>query len=469
MTRFLASLVLLTVVFPALAQERHFLYIQADNEQAFYLKVAGETRSSTPAGYMILPRLADSTLEFVVGFPMRKFPEYSFRVDGIDKDRGYALKDFGTKGWGLFDMQSMEVSMGKPITKGDPVVKSAPIVAVRDSFATILASVVGDSAVLNASLIVKRSEVEPKPAITATAGADSGKSASAIPTPTPVRGLDSARAIPPAGRIMPPVPSRPPSTDSASEAAKAGIPKAPVPAEKPSPKKIDSVGTVRMTLPETLPDRVRTSTKDSLSASTPNAAATTLRQDSAAFTRNVKPAPADTSAAMRVQTAKAPDAPPKPLFVAETKRLLEFSDSSGWQIVFSDRDERGGLDTVSVWIPSGRYATAGDAGNGSLRPERTDCQGMVSVSELGQLRRRMEAIPDEDAKVAAALREFRLRCFTTEQVRSLLVVFFREEGRFKLLDAAFPRIFDPQTFLSLESVLKDPYFIHRFRKLVGLQ
>ena len=467
MTRFLAFLALLTATSPALAQERHFLYLQADNEQAFYLKVAGETRSSTSTGYLILPRLVDSTLEFVIGFPMRKYPEYSFRVGGIVRDRGYALKDFGAKGWGLFDMQSMEVSMGKPASNGDPLVKKPPILAVTDSFATMLASVVGDSAVLDASLIVKQSEIEPKPAISQTARADSGMAPP--PSAKQRRSVDSVRSITVLSERKPSVQPSSPNPDTATMATKAGASQILPPSAGPSTTRNDSVGTVRMTLPETLPVRTVAAEKDTLSASLPNASVTSLRQDTVAVTRIRKSSPVDTTAAVPIQAGRPSESVSRPVFTSVTKKLLEYSDSSGWQIVFTDRDERGSLDTVSVWIPSTSFLSPGVGGKGLTRPERTDCQGKVSVSELGQLRRRMEAIPDEDAKVAAALREFRLRCFTTEQVRSLLVVFFREEGRFKLLDAAYPRIFDPQAFLALEPVLKDPYFIYRFRKMVGLQ
>jgi hypothetical protein len=76
----------------------------------------------------------------------------------------------------------------------------------------------------------------------------------------------------------------------------------------------------------------------------------------------------------------------------------------------------------------------------------------------------MEMLSDEDAKVSMALRSFRETCFSTEQVRNLLLVFGREEGRFKLLDAAYPFVSDPSRFPELESVLKDSYFIYRFRK-----
>jgi hypothetical protein len=468
MTRSLAFLALLTATIPALAQDRHFIYLQTDNEQAFYLKVSGETRSSTSFGYLILPRLSDSSIEFVVGFPQNRFPEYSFRLAGIDRDRGYALKDFGAKGWGLFDMQSMEVSMGKPASKGSPLAKPVPIVAVRDSFASILAAVVGDSAVLDASLIVKKSELEPKPTISAATRADSAMAPPPASTAGQWRGVDSARANAVLADRRPPAQSPPGRVDSAVAATQAGPAKLPI---QPGLSKgnVDSMATIRMTLPEAPTVGVGTVGKGAMPAPVPKPSVKSLGVDTAARIPGGKPTSVDATDTVGVRGAPSSVTAPRSAFVADTKKLLEFSDSSGWQIVFSDRNLAGGLDTVSVWIPSIVGVPPSIGGDGLSRPDRIDCQGKVSVSELGQLRRRMEAIPDEDAKVATALREFRLRCYTTEQVRSLLVVFFREEGRFKLLDVAYPRIFDPQAFLSLESVLKDPYFIHRFRKLVGLQ
>jgi len=104
----------------------------------------------------------------------------------------------------------------------------------------------------------------------------------------------------------------------------------------------------------------------------------------------------------------------------------------------------------------------------TVRADRTDCRSSQSVKQLGDLRRRMESLRDEEAKVAEAVREMRLRCFTTEQVRSLLVVFDREEGRFKMLNAGYPFVQDPSSYPSLLPVLKDPYFIHRFKRLTGM-
>jgi hypothetical protein len=479
MRRFLASVALLTALNSAMAQDRHFLYLQADNEQAFYLKISGETRSSTPAGYMILPRLTDDTLEFVVGFPLRKYPEYRFRLDGFDRDRGYALKDFGEKGWGLFDMQSMEVSMGKPvgpdIAKGRP----APIVAVRDSFASVLASVVDDSAVMDASLIVRKSDIEPGKVENPGSTKDSLQTPASGVQPV-VKGStpDTARSVAVKGAGNNPVGrAAVPSTDSASSAQKTVLrPPGGDTAARAKPDTV-AVGMVRLKLPDPPRQVGKPPPMDSLRL--PLSVEDSGTMKGVDSSRAVTATGSAMEPVLRNPSISSPSAPTPPkgsIVVRETLKLLEYSDSSGMQLVFSDRDEEGRLDTVSLWMPAGDAFTGNPATNGgekgktltSGRPDRTDCPGMVSTGELGQLRRRMEAIPDEDAKVAAALREFRLRCFTTEQVRSLLVVFFREEGRYKLLDAAYPRVFDPQAFLALEQVLRDPYFIHRFRRLVGL-
>lgn len=394
MTRLLVAFALLTAPVPATAQERHFLYLQTDNEQAFYLRIDGETRSSTAAGYLILPRLKDGPVEFVVGFPLRKHPEYRFRIEDLREDRGYALKDFGAKGWGLFDLMSLQVTYGERFARDSVATAAVRPPAPRDPFATVLASAIGDSSLMDAALVVpERITTTPR-------------------SPQPVVGDPTTAA----------------RKDLRDTAITEGRP-LPAPDSRMAGTVPDSPTLVRVRLPEPMPAAV-----DGAGAQT-------------------RPMPATEASRIR--------------------KLLDFSDSTGLQVVYADPGEEGGLDTVAVWIPAVRPPADTAAGSiaASLtgRPLRTDCQGMVSVAELGQLRRRMEAIPDEDAKVAAALREFRLRCFTSEQVRSLLVVFLRDEGRYKLLDAAFPRVYDQGAFLDLQSVLRDSYFIHRFRRLVGLQ
>ncbi len=399
MHRSILILIALAWVFPrAMAQQHHFFYIQSDKEQPFYVKLGDKTYSSTAAGFLILSKLKDTSINIVVGFPKDIYPEYRFLVSGTNRDRGMALKDFQEKGWGLFDFQSMEVQMGE---KADPASGSAnPVVktATTDSFTTVLASVIDDSTLLETVVVLK----EKVP----------GKPQKEAPVAAPQLLLSNA-------------------ADSLS-------------------------GTVKSRSAEI------------------TAVNTRALSDTDSVFVTARPTPAAPEILKNQQNETVLDTSTRSM--SSAFKLQESVDSTGTQMVFVDRKAGGGQDTISVWLPSTDKERSPadlpketkDTASSTFRPNRSDCRGMVSVSELGVLRRRMEAAPDEDAKVAVATREFRTKCFTTEQVRSLLVVFTREEGRYKLIGAAYPHIYDPGNYGQLLPILKDPYFIHRFRKLTGI-
>jgi hypothetical protein len=96
----------------AFSQKQYFIYLQAEPEQAFFIKMNEKVHSSTSSGYLILAKLRDSSYSFSIGFPQNKWPEQKFTVDVKAKDHGYLLKNFGENGWGLFDLQTMAIQMG---------------------------------------------------------------------------------------------------------------------------------------------------------------------------------------------------------------------------------------------------------------------------------------------------------------------------------------------------------------------
>ncbi|OYW16841.1 MAG: hypothetical protein B7Z54_09330, partial [Sphingobacteriales bacterium 12-47-4] len=61
---FLAILIL--TVLAASAQRTYFLYFQTDNQQPFFLKMGEKLYSSTASGYLILPKLKDTTHFFSI-------------------------------------------------------------------------------------------------------------------------------------------------------------------------------------------------------------------------------------------------------------------------------------------------------------------------------------------------------------------------------------------------------------------
>jgi hypothetical protein len=93
------------------AQEKHFVFIQSENNQPFYVFLNGKLYSSTARGHLIIPKLTDGNYSFSLGFAQNAFPEQNFQYKIDKKDLGFNLKNFGEKGWGLFDLQSFAVIM----------------------------------------------------------------------------------------------------------------------------------------------------------------------------------------------------------------------------------------------------------------------------------------------------------------------------------------------------------------------
>ena len=93
------------------AQKVYFVYLQSEPEQPFFVKMDDKIYSSSASGYLILAKLRDTSYSFKVGFPQNKWPEQVFTVAVNRKDHGFLLKEFGDKGWGLFDLQTLAVQM----------------------------------------------------------------------------------------------------------------------------------------------------------------------------------------------------------------------------------------------------------------------------------------------------------------------------------------------------------------------
>lgn len=92
------------------AQEKHFVYIQSENKQAFYVRLNNQTYNSTAGGYLILSQLISGKYYFIIGFQDHAIPEQNFILD-MTKDAGYSLKKFGDQGWGLFDIVNFTTIM----------------------------------------------------------------------------------------------------------------------------------------------------------------------------------------------------------------------------------------------------------------------------------------------------------------------------------------------------------------------
>ena len=142
------------------AQKVYFVYLQTDNQQPFYARVGEKIYNSTPSGYLILSNLRDSLYAVNIGIQGSQAPDQQYSIAINRKDQGFLIKDFGEKGWGLYNLNSMAIIM--PISK--PV---SPVQAVKtekredNAFTNLLAKAADDSTIKEKPIIEKTVETKP--------------------------------------------------------------------------------------------------------------------------------------------------------------------------------------------------------------------------------------------------------------------------------------------------------------------
>ena len=148
----------LLISFKLIAQQDHFIYIQTENSQAFYVKIDKKIISSSASGYVIVSKLVEGIYHLSIGFPKKEMEEQNFVCSVDKKDKGYSLKNFGEKGWGLFNLQSMEITMAVTKTISSPDTKETK----DDAFSNMLSTVVNDPGIRQKEILTEVSKVEIK-------------------------------------------------------------------------------------------------------------------------------------------------------------------------------------------------------------------------------------------------------------------------------------------------------------------
>jgi hypothetical protein len=143
-----------------LAQQSLFVYLQSENGQPFYVQMDNKVYSSSAIGHLILSDLPDKTCNFEIGFPQKAIQPQRFSIPLGNKDHGYQLVNKGSGNWALRDLQTDETinplkDAGASLLYGER--------KNDDAFATLMAAVVNDSAVLYTSVV--RKEVEAVPTV----------------------------------------------------------------------------------------------------------------------------------------------------------------------------------------------------------------------------------------------------------------------------------------------------------------
>ena len=91
---YLLLFVIITMGLQAYSQLNHFIYLQTDNQQPFYIKYNNRIYSSSAAGYLIISKLKDGPFDFAIGFPKSDLPELQFQsiIEKVDKQNTKMLQ-----------------------------------------------------------------------------------------------------------------------------------------------------------------------------------------------------------------------------------------------------------------------------------------------------------------------------------------------------------------------------------------
>ena len=470
MKRFVLSLLILVGCLSGFSQKIYFLYLQSENDQPFFVKLNEKIHSSTASGYLILSRLHDSSYTFTIGFPLNKYPEQKFMVDMKGKDRGYLLKNFGDKGWGLFDLQTLAIQMALPDTRSGIKMELRTDLS---PFTEILARAANDPSLRERPVAVKMEDktVVPESAVLkevvkpttepSTSKLDSAATANkneqlktkkvqetVVPPATKpdsaavVKKNEQPKTKKEQETVVPPV-AKPDSQSVAKRDESITKPTEQAPVEKTVQQPVTIIPPKEEEVKKK--EEVKASPEYKRSVVTKKSESSTSEGLGLVFIDELADGKKDT---IRIMIPN----PPKPVQPKETgkddKKFLDISASDTSKQVATDIKSTVATSAVKNKITN------------------TNCKTVASESDLSKLQKKMIGEKNDEDMVGEARKVFKSRCFTTAQLKSISTLFMNDAGKYKFFDASYSYVSDTENFSSLSSELKDEYYINRFKAML---
>ncbi|MFZ9718117.1 MAG: DUF4476 domain-containing protein [Chitinophagaceae bacterium] len=483
---------------PALAQQHHYLFLQSDAQQGFYVRYEGRMIVCGSGGYVLLSKLKEERVKIGLGFSAGNIQELNFEVPLNKQDKGYIIKQFGDNGWGLFDVQTADiiyalapsVSATAQTALTNEVVVQAP---TNDAFSEMLSQVTKDSTVKQVAVL---KPAVPKPAVTdplprntqqlpepaaVIAPKQSEAAANSVPVPKPVEvpvaELLDTPVVTPVDPVVVEVPTWKPPVKSvplilSKVQSSEGIDVVVV------DRMADNTDTIYAFIAQpkkVLADTLVVPNKDSVVFNDTVSITTTIANTAQLLdTMVVAPVQqmADTSVLVsqkqEPQETKEPAAAVKeeaqnpvvqtPVQDTVAAALIMKKDTT----VATSSFKEDSTQAVSI------LQEAVNTPKKEVRPvlPAIACKGVATEDDFVQLRKKMVLAKNEAAMVEAAKKGMGSKCYTVAQMQLLSFLFLSDEWRYRFYDAVMLNVADYANFETLENNLTDPNYKKRFRALL---
>ncbi|WP_349315063.1 DUF4476 domain-containing protein [Chitinophaga sp. MM2321] len=482
--------------------QQHYVYIQSEKGQPFYVKLNGKLLSSTDRGYIILPRLESGTTPLTVGFPKNEGPEQKFYVKIARNDQGYLLKKAGESGYTLYNLQTFREikadngdGTAAAIAAAEPEPEPAQVadVAAYTTEDTARKEMMGNlQKDLETTFANKAIVTGPgKPVATASKAGNSFASAldkvvitgedrdipleEVKPTPVPTdMAVTEEPVVKKANKKR--KGSKAPLTEeeqailndvlaqesktAASEAAAAEALKAAAPEEdvEAAPKKARQrkkrAGD---------PDFIEFQDDDT----PPAAAATPAPVEEAVVT------PSPDMPAVTDETPARSKKKRRKIFDDTEHPANIITDSSGYGIAVTREEEpvkskkRKKHEDTEMTVDPETGAVSGEVSKkGDSRLINSDCENVMNDDTFRKVLRKFVSAKSDDGMIDVFRKQTRNYCMETAQIRTLAQLVTAEDARYRLLDLAYSKTYDTEKYGSLENLLNESYYKGRFKAML---
>lgn len=167
-------------------------------------------------------------------------------------------------------------------------------------------------------------------------------------------------------------------------------------------------------------------------------------------------APAATAAAPAITDASAVTLETPKAAKKKKRKLAELADAE-------ERPNNIVTDSVDYSAPVRKEKAAKEEG---VKMINSDCANTMDETTFRKLLRKFVSAKDDDGMITTFQRNTRGYCLETSQVKRLAQLVGTDEYRYRLLDMAYPKVYDSEKFADLSSLLIDNYYQSRFKAML---
>ncbi len=427
---------IIALSFSSKAQQTHFVYLQTDNGQPFYVKMNNKVISSSAEGYVILPGISDGDYQIAIGFPKKEHPEESFNLS-VDNNEGYLIKNFEDKGLQLFNLETLALING---IKGLDKPMATNTTKEPDRFSQMLANVVKDSSILD-NHQVKTSAQEKLPVVDSQSIPDNVVSVAVsdantfaeVKNDSSVSKLLSRQNKEGLQMVYESLNNHQPDTVSVFM---------PSQNEPKTTNENNTVTEIKNPPVSSFTDSVKFNITSSV---------VKIENDTSGYVHNND---------SRIKKKKSDTSPVQVFIIDSSKEVVnqsnkeEFAKEGQPNLTEKKNDKSAGGEIIL--LP--KVVTSST--------KNSDCKSFAGNEDFLRLRKKMLTEIGNENMIKVAKKYFRNKCFSTEQIKDLSYLFLNDEGKYEFFDAAFAHTSDSDQYQILESQLRDEYYLNRFKAMI---